>query len=589
MTQTFSSANSVQSPRIPPKIQSLQYNFCKNPKCTNYGVEPPQTSTRGVSGSYAIAGGGKGFPLLKCTCCGETPPLKSNIGITEEIERISSYLKITQVKSNRSCPNSDCTNHSVPVGTKKAYRSFGTAASGAKRYQCAICHKTFSIPKPTQGQHETHYNIEIFKLLVNKVPLSRIVNILEISWEVLYNRIDFIHRQCLAFAADRENQLKDLPIERLYLAIDKQDYEVNWTERKDKRNIVLSAMGSADNATGYVFGIHPNFDHTLDKTAIEQDAIAIQDASKAEPFKKYARLWLESDYEKASKTYKSKKPTATLTDEINETYNVANQREDIEAFDVKTAQQKLPNYGLQVRAEYTMIAHFYFLKNLMGNVGKWRFFMDQESGIRSACLSAFKDEITQKRTEAFYVKIEKNFTVDEKRKFKANSKKSFDAIQATYPQLSEEAIKLEMLKQEIQSVTPLGSWKDKWVKHPLPSMSESNKAMCWLTEHQDFDLNHQAWLYNKASLHGIDSFFEKIRRRIAMFERPVHSSANNGRTWNGYAAYNPAMVVKMLEIFRVVHNFIDTRKEDGEKTTPAMRLGLAKAPLDYKTILYFEG
>lgn len=58
-----------------------------------------------------------------------------------------------------------------------------------------------------------------------------------------------------------------------------------------------------------------------------------------------------------------------------------------------------------------------------------------------------------------------------------------------------------------------------------------------------------------------------------MLERPIYSASNAGRTWNGYGAYNPAMVVKMLEIFRVVHNFIDVRKED--KTTPAMRLGLA--------------
>ncbi len=49
---------------------------------------------------------------------------------------------------------------------------------------------------------------------------------------------------------------------------------------------------------------------------------------------------------------------------------------------------------------------------------------------------------------------------------------------------------------------------------------------------------------------------------------------------------NPAMVVKMLEIFRVVHNYIDIRKDD--KKTPAMILGLAKAPLDYKNVLYFK-
>ena len=142
-------------------------------------------------------------------------------------------------------------------------------------------------------------------------------------------------------------------------------------------------------------------------------------------------------------------------------------------------------------------------------------------------------------------------------------------------------------KQEIQSMQEVGDWKDRWVKHPFPDMAEANKAMCWLTEHDDgdMDLTHKAWLYNKATLHGVDSFFQKVRRRVAMLERPISSSSNNGRVWNGYGAYDPNMVVKLLEIFRVVHNYVDVREKDG--TTPAMRLGLAQAPLDYSTILYF--
>ena len=71
----------------------------------------------------------------------------------------------------------------------------------------------------------------------------------------------------------------------------------------------------------------------------------------------------------------------------------------------------------------------------------------------------------------------------------------------------EDEIKLEMLKEEIKRVSELGKFKDRWVHHPLPSMSEANKAMCWLTEHDKYDLTHQAWLYNKASLHSVDSFF----------------------------------------------------------------------------------
>lgn len=572
------------TPRIPEEVNGLQYNHCKNPRCKNYGLPASQQKIYG-NNTYTVAAGGKGhIPLLKCSCCGEMPPMKSNQGIVEEIERLSSYLN-----QSPCCSNPECSNHTVPVGTKKAYASFGTTASGGKRYRCNVCKKTLTISKPTYRQLDTHHNIEIFKLLVNKVPLNRIINIVGISWEVLYHRMNFIHKQCMAFIANRENKLKDMPIKRLYLAIDRQDYEVNWTERKDKRNVVLSAIASADNSTGYVFGIHPNFDHRLNKEEIELDAQMVEDHLKKPPFKKYARLWLESDYKFAHKQSSTYKKSTELIKNISQTYDELTRREDIEAV-VKRDTEKLPDYGIQVRAEYTMIAHFYFLRQLLGNVEKWRFFLDQESGIRSACLTAFQKEVAEHTAEAFYVAIEKELTVDEKREFKAKAKKAFDEFKEKFPLLSDNEIKIEMLKNEIQSVLHLGDFKDSWVKHPFPSMAEPNKAMCWLTEHEegDMDLTHKAWLYNKASLHGVDVFFQKIRRRMSMFERPIHSSGNAGRTWNGYGCYNPSHAVKMLEIFRVVHNYIDTKKEDGVVTTPAMRLGLANAPLDYKDILYYE-
>jgi transposase-like protein len=584
--------NTDTLPRIPVEVNGIQYNFCKNPKCSQFGVPASQEKVHGNS-TYTLTGlgtGGLNIPLLRCNACREHLPMKSNQGIVEEIARLSSYLAIAH--KPLCCSNTDCSNTTIPVGTKKAYKSFGTTAQGAKRYQCLACKKTLSIPQPTQHQHHTDKNIQIFKMLVNKVPLSRIINMLDISWSVLYGRLNFIHRQCLAFVSAKEAELKDKQFNRLYVAVDRQDYTVNWTERKDKRNITLHAMASADNSTGYVFGIHPNFDYSIDKIEVEADAKEIGDNFKTVPFRKYARLWLDADYTSSSNRvrYDRKKlSTGTLKSKIEVKYEEATKREDVEVFDIKTDEEKLPNYGVQIHAEYTMIAHFHFLKTLCGNVDKWRFFLDQDSGIRGACLSAFKDEVKDKTTEAFYVSIEKQMTVDQKRKNKADAKRRFDLIKENNPTLTDNEVKIELFKEEILAVQEIGSWKDRWVKHPLPNMSESNKAMCWLTEHDEFDLTHKAWLYNKASLHGIDSFFQKVRRRICMLERPIGSASNAGRTYNGYGAYDPANVIKLLEIFRVVHNFIDTKKEEDKSiTTPAMRLGLVNKVYDYKDILDFQ-
>ena len=575
-------------PCVPSAVSGIQYNFCKNLNCSQFGLIPSDLpNKRGTTSTYAFVSGGKQYPLLKCNVCSESPPLKSNQGIQEEIERLSKYLI---PKDALACPNAGCGNNTVPLGTKKAYRSFGMTNGGAPRYQCAKCHKTFSIQKPTQYQHDTHNNQMIFKTLVNKVPLNRIVAMLGISWEVLYNRIDFIHRQCLDFAADRESKLKDLPLKRLYLALDRQDHLVNWTERKDKSNVILSSIASADNTTGYVFGIHPNFDATIDREAVEADAIARSDMTLPPPHRKYARLWLAADYTASANKgcQKHRKDEGPLAQQIAANYEEAASRDDVEMFDKKTHTQKLPDYGMQVHAEYTLIAHFHFLKRLLGKVEKWRFFMDQESGIRSAFLSAFHSEVTAHEAEGFYVRIAKDLSVDEKRALVHDAKCELQVFQAQHLSFTEREAKLELLKQRIADMSEIGQWKDRWVRHPVPTLSEPEKSMCWLTSHGDFDADHAAWLYNKASLHAVDAFFEKVRRRIAMLERPVRSASNGGRIWSGYAAYNPGRVLKMLEIFRVVHNFIDTRKANGAVTTPAMRLGLAQAPMNYGDVIYFQ-
>ena len=110
------------------------------------------------------------------------------------------------------------------------------------------------------------------------------------------------------------------------------------------------------------------------------------------------------------------------------------------------------------------------------------------------------------------------------------------------------------------------------------------KAVCCLTDCGDYDADHLARLYQKATLHGIDRFFMQIRRRLSLLERPIVTPSKSGRTWYGYSAYNPASVVKLLGIFRVFYNYCAAGK-DGK--TPAMRLGLAKGVVSLEDIIYF--
>lgn len=575
--------------RIPSEVDGIQVNFCKNPICTNFGIPASQTSSRGAAtrakpNVYTSVASGAGLPHLRCNSCKEHFPVKSNLGIAEELRRMKAGAALS---AEPSCPKELCANHGVPVSAGKAfYSSFGKTDIGSPRWKCKACGKTFSAPKSsTHRQRESHKNKDIFSMLVNKSPMRRIVEMADINPKTLYDRIRFFHEQTLAFTAKREAKLKTLPIERLYLGVDRQEYAVNWTQRTDRRNIVVSAVASTDNLTGYCFGMHLNFDPNLDPKAIEQDVSALSDDYKANPFRKYARLWLQSDYAASVDKSAKKKVAGSLQGNITNAYAQAQSRSDIEAPEAFTKDEKLPDTGMQVHGEYTLYGHFLYLKSMLGNVGKFRFFLDQDSPMRAACLAAFKDEIKDRKADAFFVSINKTLMVHQKKAIMAQTQKEFRQRAEQLPHLKKEEVILEIIKDRLANMATIGKWKDRWLFHPLPDMGEPEKAICYLTDYGDYDPDHLAWLYNKASLHSVDSYFMQIRRRFSALERGLHSQANAGRVWNGYAPYDPSQIQRLLDIFRTVHNYILV--SDKDKKTPAMRLGLAKAPLGYEDIIYF--
>jgi transposase-like protein len=537
---------------------------------------------------YIVVGAGNKMQI-RCARCGEAPPLKSNLAICEEIKRLSAYLAPEQ---EPSCPNGSCDNRQIGISTPKVYNSFGKTKGGSQRYRCRLCKTTFAVSnRVTLRQRLPEANETVFKLLMNKMPLKRICETAGINIITLYRKIDFIHQQCLAFAAHYERNIPRIAIPRLYVSVDRQDYVINWVHADDKRNIVLNALGCADNKTSYVFGIHINYDADLDALAVERDAKQSGDNLLRPPFRRHARVWLTEDYQAALVKNQAKRVVKKqLRDSIEDCYTEAMGREDVEDPDVQTVETTLPYKGMLIHSDYTLYGHFFFLRNLFANVGKVRFFLDQESGIRAACLSAFWPDVLEKRCDAFYVRVNKNLTINQKRRLKAQSSRELEAFRGTsaaYAELTDKDLRHIVIKERLQELVDIGKWHDRWLFYPFPDMSEPEKAICWLTDLQDrsYDSDHLAWLYSKATLHGIDRFFMQARRRISLLERPIVTASSEGRKWYGYSPYNPAQVGKFLDIFRVFYNYVEVGED---KKTPAMRLGLTTCPLIYDNILNFE-
>lgn len=127
--------------------------------------------------------------------------LKSNKGIDEELERLSEYL----VEPGTKCPKADCPSRmgDEAVSIKKK----GKTPKGNQRYICNVCKYSFT-GKPIIREHtNSEIDIFLFKQLVSKTPLRRIADLYDISMGKLYRRIDFIHKQCLAFVGERETKL----------------------------------------------------------------------------------------------------------------------------------------------------------------------------------------------------------------------------------------------------------------------------------------------------------------------------------------------------------------------------------------------
>ncbi len=123
-----------------------------------------------------------------------------------------------------------------------------------------------------------------------------------------------------------------------------------------------------------------------------------------------------------------------------------------------------------------------------------------------------------------------------------------------------------------------------WLRHPMPTRHEPNKEVRWITENPDTELDDKTRLYLGASLGRVDNVFELTRRFLSALGRPFYTPSGGwNQVWYGYAPYNPDMVRKYLDIFRVVNNFMHTGKDDA---TPAMRLGFAKRPLAYADVLW---
>jgi DNA polymerase III epsilon subunit-like protein len=424
------------------------------------------------------------------------------------------------------------------------------------------------------------------------------MDIFELGMGTVYDKIDFLYEQCAKFIEKREAALfkGNIFLDKLYISVDRQVYTINWKVLKDRRNERLYAIGAADNYSGYVFHMDANYDPWLSYPEIGEALEGTNDEAKPHPFQRFARVWLPNEFmalylkakqkaeERKAKGIKPRKRRPYHDDEVDRVYARSRKLPDVERGDLIDENVTLPKHGVLIHTDYHFYGFFLYLKKLLSNtVNKLRFFLDQDSGIRGSCLAAFCEDILDRRCEAFYVQIAKGLTRWQRETEANQAQKELEAIM-DLENLDRSSAILKMLFEALGNMD-VRDYGDEWFRHPLPSSWEPRLQAHWITRHNEFEPEHEAWLHNKASLSGINSFFNSVRRRVAMLERGVHTASQPSKTWHANSPYDPVRVSKILLIYRVYYNYVP-RHDKKNKPTPAMKLGLADAPVDPEDIIY---
>jgi len=522
-----------------------------------------------VKDGYALTGKGR-ERAIRCKYCNTYTIVKSNKAIIEEFERQANYLRDNQT----FCSNHECDNYHYSVELHpKRYHSKGKGTSGNKRFTCKLCRKSIT-QRTKRCFQERLYGAQdksVFSLLVNNTALNKIMLHTGLTPNALYKKIDFIHRQCVRFIAKREEDMSNKLPSPIAIAMDKQDYVVNWTDSHSKKNVQLTGITSVEAVSGYVLASSVNYDPAISTGEVIERAGEVGDLNTDSYFRTFAQYFIPSDVELAMS-------------------------KEVSIFDKQQLglHATLPSKGSQLHSEYVVFGHCMLLRHLVGEGSPLYFYLDGDSMLSNGVMSTFKNSILAGTTHALTCGFAKGMAHDAKKSLRAESilmlRKFAAQCGLKYkdnPKLIEFLFTKSLLEEHFASFGKLFKTTFKNKIHKINEPYRNAKALTRVDHH--LNINELAGLYNAASVERLDSYFQSIRRNLPLLGRPFATQSNEGRLWHGMAPYNPKIIQKVLDIYRVYNNYVKltrSRKGGFNNDTPAMRLGLARGLVKMEDILY---
>lgn len=584
------------------QIFEIQTNFCANPYCKNHHQTQKKYNI-GKNQRYKISGKEtertvycnpdpsnlNGVPTLGCY-----NKTHSNWSLATEIERLIRINTVVPIEPDYEFHKDGCINTETYFSEPKTFYKRGKATSNAQIVQCKTCKKYTNIlpdkSASTSYQQKRNDILPVFaKMLINRVPVSSTCKILEIGRSTYYEKLEWLYRCCLEFLETREKAFAKKTFPRIWLNTDMMMYVLNNVRKKGQRklpgeNILdkqlpTQTVVTTEMNSRYVFRADVAFDWLINFEQIEFDTSIYKDDHLPPELRKNAKYTRYSYY--------PMEPTPSDTQTVNGYYQ--------EVLEVKRRKKYVD--GLHVNHSYTAMAQMFLIKQLV-KTDKWRIVSDDDNVLKLSFKKAFAEEIKQGQFHHFINSFDKTLSRDDAYTEFLESSRYLKEWAKSHglDDLSTRTIAVEYMERKLRhhkfydtKIAPDGSEymvpRSNKIEHPIAMADRGNRYIDVLTDTSQLSGEHLARLIVKANDNSVNAFLQEIRRSISVLERPLVTSRGDGKSYI-YSNFNPKYAQMCITILRTHYNFCKEFKTNGDKKTPAQRLGIADKVYSWNDIIY---
>lgn len=588
----------------------VQYNHCTNPFCESFGLPQERfTTIKNKPYRYKLTGS-KNNRAKKIHCNPIPVPSKlpktslgcetytlSNWSVAEEIKRLVELQTVEEINPEYVFHHEGCPKEQLnPIEQPKDFYKRGKSTGNSQKYQCKECKKMTNVlpsKKESSTYHQKRNDIlpQFARLLLSKTPVKRTCEYLGIGSKTYYTKLEWLYRCCLEFLDKQETKgFQKLSFDTMWINSDKMQYNLNNVRKKGKggkyeSNIEEKLLQtliviSADIKTRYVFRSDIAYDWNVTINDIQEDTLWYRDDHVDSFCRKNDRL--RFSYYPIEPTKEDDQDYSGYIEELNK---------------VKEREKFID--GLHVKSQYTSIAHFWLIQQMV-RAKEWRFITDEDYSLINSLYRVFSKDFRLYNAHHFVCKIDKTKSKKqayeehkEAKKFLKDwgSTKTFrsGSLYGLAREYLTEALKNHHFCEEIILPDKRAMvWLNNPIQHPLPPLDKGTMTIDCRTDVSSFENNQLAEMLLSVNDHATNSFIQQIRRRVSILERPLVTARGDGKSYI-YANFNPKYAQYALTILRTFYNFCNVQKgNDKQMLTPAQRIGLTDKVFDLKDIIYMS-